>query len=258
MTLDGLPYAARTVEFRSRHLLSDPHLLRALDCTDAAVVVYDVTSRASLRIAQSIVELVRDSVGLGFHPADSGYGVVLVGNKADCAATARQVPWAEGAAIAHGRFQHLLNKRTRRSKGTAAEDDGEGDHDQEGEKEADVKGEGDEKAAVPLPFLFLETSATATTRSTGGPGPGDEDSIAANIDKILPHLCRETLRIRLVKQQRWEAFLREAAAGKEAEESAKRAQAEANKPLPLWKLLLCPWRTFARRGRAAEEETPYL
>jgi hypothetical protein len=240
--LDGLPYTARTVEFRSRHLSSDPHLLRALDNTDAAAVVYEVTSRPSLRIAQGIVELVRDSVGLGLHPADDGYGLVLVGNKADCAASARQVSWGEGAAIAKGRFLYLRDKRARRSKGTAEETGGEN--------------EGEEKTVTPPPFLFVETSTTQAIKLPAGLDDGDAD----NIEKILPHLCREILRIRLLKQQRWAAFLREAAE-KEAEEAAKKANARAPEQLPVWKMVLCPWRVFTNRRPAntvPEEDSPYL
>ncbi|KAK3684886.1 P-loop containing nucleoside triphosphate hydrolase protein [Podospora appendiculata] len=74
---DGQLYTVDALEMPSKHLPSDPMLGQALDITEAAVLVYDVQSAQSLRIATAVAEFICDNVGA------REYALMLVGNKTD-------------------------------------------------------------------------------------------------------------------------------------------------------------------------------
>ncbi|KAK3327805.1 P-loop containing nucleoside triphosphate hydrolase protein [Cercophora scortea] len=109
---DGQQYMVDALELPAKHLPSDPMLGQALDITEAAVLVYDVQSAQSLRIATAVAEFIRDNVGT------REYALMLVGNKTDTNANTnpndintktddsgevgRRVSRAEGAKAAAG------------------------------------------------------------------------------------------------------------------------------------------------------------
>ncbi len=88
--IDGLSYTVDALEMPSKHLSSNPMLEQALNITEAAILLYDVRDAASLKLAQGILDFIKESVS----PRE--YGLLLVGNKSDADDDERQVPWAEG------------------------------------------------------------------------------------------------------------------------------------------------------------------
>ncbi|KAK3945916.1 P-loop containing nucleoside triphosphate hydrolase protein [Diplogelasinospora grovesii] len=103
--IDGQLYMIDALEMPSKHLSSNPMLEQALNITEAAVLVYDVTDEHSLKLAKGIAEFVKDTF---YAPTGAGsnsgreYGLVLVGNKSDAEDDDfdRAVSWSEGSKAA--------------------------------------------------------------------------------------------------------------------------------------------------------------
>ncbi|KAI0164498.1 P-loop containing nucleoside triphosphate hydrolase protein [Hypoxylon sp. FL1284] len=103
-------YIVDALELPSEHLSGGERLEQAVRITEAAILVYDVRSRASFDIAGTLLRrLVRDAAGGNNdendeYPARPYYGLVLAGSNADCPPGARQVSRAEGGRLAaeHG------------------------------------------------------------------------------------------------------------------------------------------------------------
>ncbi|KAH9906608.1 P-loop containing nucleoside triphosphate hydrolase protein [Xylariomycetidae sp. FL2044] len=94
---------------------SSPSLVPALKITEGALLLYDVTSRASLLALKPIAEALRGSPAATVPvpvPVPRGYAVVLAGAKADGVVQVpgggRQVTWREGCE-----FARTLGFRTR-------------------------------------------------------------------------------------------------------------------------------------------------
>ncbi|KAL8358525.1 hypothetical protein RB598_003006 [Gaeumannomyces tritici] len=91
----GQNYAADVLELPGRHLSADVMLQNALNITEGAVLVYDVTDRTSLALAARIQHYIKDAVG----PRE--YGLLLVGNKSDTSGeTGRVIPATDGKVVA--------------------------------------------------------------------------------------------------------------------------------------------------------------
>jgi GTPase SAR1 family protein len=78
----------------SKHLWRDDLVQQAIHITEAAILVYDITSEESLRLTTGLHDLIRDTIGT------REYGLTLMGNKSDCDDGERQVSWAEGSKAA--------------------------------------------------------------------------------------------------------------------------------------------------------------
>lgn len=111
--IEDQAYVVDALELRPDHLANEAYLRQAVGITEAAVLVYDVTSRPSFDRMAAVAEIIRDAV------AAREYGLFLVGNKADdhrgeeaevqaeveaeagaAVGVARQVSWAEGHRLA--------------------------------------------------------------------------------------------------------------------------------------------------------------
>ncbi|KAL8393021.1 hypothetical protein RB595_002998 [Gaeumannomyces hyphopodioides] len=93
--VDGQNYTADVLELPGKHLSADVMLQNALNITEGAVLIYDVTDRASLALAARIQHYIKDAVS----PRE--YGLLLVGNKSDASGeTGRVVPAADGKMVA--------------------------------------------------------------------------------------------------------------------------------------------------------------
>lgn len=93
--IDGWTYTADVLELPGKHLSTDTMLQNALNITEGAVLVYDVTDCASLALAARIQHYIKDAVGT------REYGLLLVGNKSDVGEEAgRTVPAADGKMVA--------------------------------------------------------------------------------------------------------------------------------------------------------------
>jgi GTPase SAR1 family protein len=174
-------YVVDALEMPSRHLSSNPLLEQAVAITEAAVLVYDVRDRDSLRLAVGVAEYVREiTTGVGTMSATAAalngcvatprrdYGLLLVGNKCDGAVSERTVSWAEGRKAAL-----VLAAMGRHGRG------------------AEV----------------VPTVRDATTASTGGSGCAFLEVSAKtgdNVDKIFAVAGREVLKSRWLNQQRRE------------------------------------------------------
>lgn len=97
MRVEDRVYILDALELPPEHLSSEERLRQAVRITEAAVLVYDVRSRASFDLARTVHRLVRDAVGEA-----RAYGLALVGSHADCGDEAREVSWAEGSGLAAG------------------------------------------------------------------------------------------------------------------------------------------------------------
>ncbi|KAL8305114.1 hypothetical protein RB600_008142 [Gaeumannomyces tritici] len=95
LEVGGQNYAADVLELPGRHLSADVMLQNALNITEGAVLVYDVTDRTSLALAARIQHYIKDAVG----PRE--YGLLLVGNKSDTSGeTGRVIPATDGKVVA--------------------------------------------------------------------------------------------------------------------------------------------------------------
>lgn len=82
------------LELPSQHLWRDDVVQQAIHITEAAILVYDITNPDSLKLAQGLHDLIRDTVGT------REYGLTLLGNKSDVEDEQRRVPWSEGSKAA--------------------------------------------------------------------------------------------------------------------------------------------------------------
>jgi GTPase SAR1 family protein len=78
----------------SKHLWRDDVVQQAIHITEAAILVYDVKTPESLRLAQGLHDLIKETIGT------REYGLTLVGNKSDVDDEERRVPWSEGSKMA--------------------------------------------------------------------------------------------------------------------------------------------------------------
>jgi len=99
----------------SKHLWRDDLVQQAINITEAAILVYDVTDPDSLRLARGLHELIRDTISGGpttmatGQPSNSTtspnnaaareYALLLVGNKSDDEA-ARRIAYSDGSKVA--------------------------------------------------------------------------------------------------------------------------------------------------------------
>ncbi|OTA70621.1 P-loop containing nucleoside triphosphate hydrolase protein [Hypoxylon sp. EC38] len=89
--IDDQTYILNALELPSQHLFDEERLKKALQITEAAVLVYDVNSRASLCLASDIYRRIHEMI-----EGTRRYGLVLVGNKSDSKDEEREVSWTEG------------------------------------------------------------------------------------------------------------------------------------------------------------------
>ncbi|OTA95067.1 hypothetical protein M434DRAFT_29276 [Hypoxylon sp. CO27-5] len=89
--IDDQTYILNALELPSQHLFDEERLKKALQITEAAVLVYDVKSRASLRLVSDIYRRIHEMI-----EGTRRYGLVLVGNKSDSEDEEREVSWTEG------------------------------------------------------------------------------------------------------------------------------------------------------------------
>ena len=108
----------------SKHLWRDDLVQQAINITEAAIVVYDVTDPDSLRLARGLHELIRDTIsgapaiagpsnpsagqqpGMGYGNGANGattngareYALFLVGNKSE--AESRRIAYSDGSKVA--------------------------------------------------------------------------------------------------------------------------------------------------------------
>ncbi|KAI1416168.1 P-loop containing nucleoside triphosphate hydrolase protein [Hypoxylon sp. FL1857] len=94
MVIEDKTYILNALELPSGHLSSEEQLKQAVQITEAAVLVYDVTSRASFGLVSDIYSRIHEMV-----EGARRYGLILVGNKSDCEDAEREVSWAEGYKI---------------------------------------------------------------------------------------------------------------------------------------------------------------
>ncbi|XXH03681.1 isocitrate lyase 1 [Hypoxylon texense] len=99
MRVEDQVYILDALELPPEHLSSEDRFRQAVQITEAAVLVYDVQSRASFDLIQAVHHLIRDVVG-----ETRAYGLTLVGTHSDCDDEAREVSWTEGNRLA-GSFQ---------------------------------------------------------------------------------------------------------------------------------------------------------
>jgi GTPase SAR1 family protein len=92
--VDGQNYTIDALEMQSKHLWRNDLVQQAINITEAALLVYDVTSRESLLLTQGLHDLIMETVG------NRDYALTLVGNKSDADDEERQVPWSEGSKTA--------------------------------------------------------------------------------------------------------------------------------------------------------------
>ncbi|KAI1773551.1 P-loop containing nucleoside triphosphate hydrolase protein [Hypoxylon cercidicola] len=95
MRVENRVYVLDALELPSEHLSSEERLQQAVHITEAAVLVYDVRSRASFDLVQSVHNLICDMV-----EETRTYGLMLVGSNSDCDDEAREVSWTEGNKLA--------------------------------------------------------------------------------------------------------------------------------------------------------------
>ncbi|KAI0842479.1 P-loop containing nucleoside triphosphate hydrolase protein [Hypoxylon sp. FL0890] len=100
MLIEDKPYILNALELPSTHLSSAEHLKQAVQITEAAVLVYDVKSRASFALISDIYNRIHELVD-----GTRRYGLILVGNKSDYEDgdkdedEEREVSWVEGYRI---------------------------------------------------------------------------------------------------------------------------------------------------------------
>ncbi|KAI1207196.1 P-loop containing nucleoside triphosphate hydrolase protein [Annulohypoxylon truncatum] len=95
MKIEDQTYIFNALELPSQHLSNEERLKQAVRITEAAVIVYDVRSRASFGLASEIHNRVNNLVG-----GERMYGLVLLASNSDCEDEEREVSWAEGNKLA--------------------------------------------------------------------------------------------------------------------------------------------------------------
>ncbi|KAI0881736.1 P-loop containing nucleoside triphosphate hydrolase protein [Annulohypoxylon maeteangense] len=95
MKLEDQTYIFNVLELPSQDLSNEERLKEAVQITEAAVIVYDVRSRASFGLASEIHNRINAMVD-----EERMYGLVLLGNISDHEDKEREVSWAEGNKLA--------------------------------------------------------------------------------------------------------------------------------------------------------------
>jgi len=94
----------------SKHLWRDDLVVQAINITEAAILVYDVTNPDSLLMARGLHDLINATIASsstqhqiqqpGAPPAGREYGLLLVGNKSDVSDEDRRIAYSEGSKVA--------------------------------------------------------------------------------------------------------------------------------------------------------------
>ncbi|KAI1091909.1 P-loop containing nucleoside triphosphate hydrolase protein [Rostrohypoxylon terebratum] len=95
MKAEEQTYIFNALELPSQYLSDEERLRQATRITEAAVIVYDVRSRASFCLASEIhnrLDAILDEERI--------YGLVLLGSNCDCDDEEREVSWVEGERLA--------------------------------------------------------------------------------------------------------------------------------------------------------------
>lgn len=95
MNIDHETYVLNALELPSQRLSNEEQLKQAVQITEAAVLAYDVRSRASFISAQETYNRIE-----GIVQDKRLYGLALVGTNSDCEDERREVPWTEGYKLA--------------------------------------------------------------------------------------------------------------------------------------------------------------
>ncbi|KAI1758578.1 P-loop containing nucleoside triphosphate hydrolase protein [Hypoxylon sp. FL1150] len=97
MRVNDQVYILDALELPPEHLSNEERFQQAVQITEAAVLVYDVRSRASFDLVQTVYHLINDMV-----EDTRAYGLMLVGSNSDCDDEVREVSWIEGNKLAEG------------------------------------------------------------------------------------------------------------------------------------------------------------
>lgn len=95
MRIEGETYTLNALELPSRDLSDEERLKKAVEITEAVVLVYNVKSRTSFDILQGIHDFVYEMIR-----ETRTYGLILVGSNSDCEDEEREVSWVEGNKLA--------------------------------------------------------------------------------------------------------------------------------------------------------------
>ncbi|KAI1105130.1 P-loop containing nucleoside triphosphate hydrolase protein [Jackrogersella minutella] len=93
--MEDQTYIVNALELPYEHLSDEERFKQAVQITEAAVLVYDVKSRASFSTVSEIHNHIHDTM-----EEPRMYSLILVGSNSDCEDEEREVPWAEGYKLA--------------------------------------------------------------------------------------------------------------------------------------------------------------
>ncbi|KAK4463986.1 ras-related and estrogen-regulated growth inhibitor-like protein [Cladorrhinum samala] len=175
-----LQYTIDALEFPSQHLSSDPLIEQALAATDAAVLLYSVTDRASFKLACSLAEFIREH--FSSNPRPRVYALLLVGNKSDAGQETSEQEGGVGVGGVGG---------------------GGGG------------GGGGEEAARQVTWTVGSKAATTMGMGTGNMGMAGNKGAGIgflevscrtgeNVNEVFPAVGREVLRLRRLRRQQEE------------------------------------------------------
>ena len=177
---EPLQYTIDALEFPSQHLSSDPLIEQALAATDAAVLLYSVTDRASFKLACSLAEFIREH--FSSNPRPRVYALLLVGNKSDAGQETSEQEGGVGVGGVGG---------------------GGGG------------GGGGEEAARQVTWTVGSKAATTMGMGTGNMGMAGNKGAGIgflevscrtgeNVNEVFPAVGREVLRLRRLRRQQEE------------------------------------------------------
>lgn len=95
MRVEDQVYILDALELPPEHLSNEDRFQQAVQITEATILMYDVRSRASFDLVQTVYHLINDMV-----EETRAYGFILVGNNSDCDDEEREVSWIEGNKLA--------------------------------------------------------------------------------------------------------------------------------------------------------------
>ncbi|KAI1462786.1 P-loop containing nucleoside triphosphate hydrolase protein [Annulohypoxylon moriforme] len=95
MKIEDQTYIFNALELPSQHLSDAERLKHAVQITEAAVIVYDVRSRASFGLASEIHNRINALVD-----GERMYGLTLLGSHSHCEDEKREVSWVDGSKLA--------------------------------------------------------------------------------------------------------------------------------------------------------------
>ncbi|KAI2467031.1 P-loop containing nucleoside triphosphate hydrolase protein [Annulohypoxylon bovei var. microspora] len=98
MRIEDQTYIFNALELPPQHLSDEERLKQAVQITEAAILVYDVRSRASFSLVSEIHNRIYDMID----NRERAYGFVLIGSNSDCEDEERKVSWTEGYKLAGG------------------------------------------------------------------------------------------------------------------------------------------------------------